>query len=167
MTRRWRSWSSPCRTARAGSSSGAIRIPRASASFPAELRVQGDGSLGSGPGPPEPRRRATAPNRLPRHNTGEQAGVATGSGPGRSRERPASPPAARRRRRRSSRSLGGAVLTEHAAALIGHPVVRAWLERHPRIHLHFTPTGANWLNMVEIFFGIITKQAIRRAASRA
>ncbi|MDP9300128.1 MAG: IS630 family transposase [Actinomycetota bacterium] len=47
-----------------------------------------------------------------------------------------------------------------------HPVVNAWLERHPRIHLHFTPTGASWLNMVEIFFGIITKQAIRRGQLR-
>ena len=45
-----------------------------------------------------------------------------------------------------------------------HPAVRGWLERHPRIHLHFTPTGASWLNMVEIFFGIITKQAIRRGS---
>jgi len=45
-----------------------------------------------------------------------------------------------------------------------HPVVREWLESHPRIHLHFTPTGASWLNMVEIFFGIITKQAIRRGS---
>ncbi len=45
-----------------------------------------------------------------------------------------------------------------------HSVVRAWLQRHPRIHLHFTPTGASWLNMVEIFFGIITKQAIRRGS---
>jgi len=45
-----------------------------------------------------------------------------------------------------------------------HPVVNAWLERHPRIHLHFTPSGASWLNMVEVFFGIITKQAIRRGS---
>jgi len=45
-----------------------------------------------------------------------------------------------------------------------HPVVKAWLQRHRRIHLHFTPTGASWLNMVEIFFGIITKQAIRRGS---
>jgi len=35
-------------------------------------------------------------------------------------------------------------------------------ERNPRIHLHFTPTSGSWLNMVEIFFGIITRQAIRR-----
>lgn len=43
-----------------------------------------------------------------------------------------------------------------------HPAVRAWLAKHPRITLHFTPTSGSWLNMVEIFFGIITRQAIRR-----
>jgi transposase len=43
-----------------------------------------------------------------------------------------------------------------------HPAVKAWLARHPRITLHFTPTAGSWLNMVEIFFGIITRQAIRR-----
>ena len=42
-----------------------------------------------------------------------------------------------------------------------HPRVRAWLARNPRITLHFTPTGCSWLNLVEIFFGIITRQAIR------
>ena len=40
--------------------------------------------------------------------------------------------------------------------------MRAWLARHPRITLHFTPTSCSWLNLVEIFFGIITGQAIRR-----
>ncbi len=43
-----------------------------------------------------------------------------------------------------------------------HPNVQAWLARNPRITLHFTPTSGSWLNMVEIFFGIITRQAIRR-----
>jgi len=43
-----------------------------------------------------------------------------------------------------------------------HPNVKAWLAKHPRITLHFTPTGASWLNLVEVFFGIITRQAIRR-----
>jgi transposase len=43
-----------------------------------------------------------------------------------------------------------------------YPRVRAWLEKHKRITLHFTPTSGSWLNMVEIFFGIITRQAIRR-----
>jgi transposase len=43
-----------------------------------------------------------------------------------------------------------------------HPNVKIWLGKNPRITLHFTPTGASWMNMVEIFFGIITRQAIRR-----
>jgi transposase len=43
-----------------------------------------------------------------------------------------------------------------------HPAVTKWLARNPRITLHFTPTSGSWLNMVEIFFGIITRQAIRR-----
>jgi transposase len=43
-----------------------------------------------------------------------------------------------------------------------HPDVQAWLAKNPRITLHFTPTSGSWLNMVEIFFGIITRQAIRR-----
>src|SRR5512132_2538781 len=43
-----------------------------------------------------------------------------------------------------------------------HPEVTSWLDKHKRITLHFTPTSGSWLNMVEIFFGIITRQAIRR-----
>ncbi|CAN5125802.1 hypothetical protein BH20ACT8_BH20ACT8_10580 [soil metagenome] len=43
-----------------------------------------------------------------------------------------------------------------------HPAVRAWLARNPRIHVHFTPTSASWLNLVECFFSIITRQAIHR-----
>jgi len=43
-----------------------------------------------------------------------------------------------------------------------HPKVKAWLERNPRITMHFTPTSGSWMNLVEIFFGIITRQAIRR-----
>ncbi len=45
-----------------------------------------------------------------------------------------------------------------------HPAVKAWLARNPRVTLHFTPTSGSWLNMVEIFFGIITRQAIRRGS---
>ena len=48
-----------------------------------------------------------------------------------------------------------------ASAECWHPGVRAWLAKNPRITLHFTPTSASWLSMVEIFFGIITRQAIR------
>ena len=43
-----------------------------------------------------------------------------------------------------------------------HPNVRAWLTRHPRFKLHFTPTSVSWLNMVEIFFGRLTEKALRR-----
>ncbi len=43
-----------------------------------------------------------------------------------------------------------------------HPMVRTWLERHPRVQLHFTPTSGSWLNLVEAFFSIITCQALRR-----
>jgi transposase len=42
------------------------------------------------------------------------------------------------------------------------PAVKRWLERHKRVHFHFTPTGASWLNMVEIWFSILTKQQVRR-----
>jgi transposase len=40
--------------------------------------------------------------------------------------------------------------------------VDKWLARHPNVTFHFTPTGSSWLNQVETWFGIITKQAIRR-----
>src|ERR1700678_483417 len=43
-----------------------------------------------------------------------------------------------------------------------HPNVRAWLAKHPRFELHFTPTSSSWLNMVEIFFGRLSDKAIRR-----
>jgi transposase len=43
-----------------------------------------------------------------------------------------------------------------------HPAVQTWLAKNPRITMHFTPTSGSWLNMVEIFFGVITRQAIRR-----
>jgi transposase len=45
-----------------------------------------------------------------------------------------------------------------------HAEVQAWLVKNPRVTLHFTPTSGSWMNMVEIFFGIITRQAIRRGS---
>ena len=45
-----------------------------------------------------------------------------------------------------------------------HPKVREWLAAHPRFHLHFTPTSASWLNLVERWFALITTQAIRRGS---
>jgi len=43
-----------------------------------------------------------------------------------------------------------------------HQEVQQWLEKHPRFHLHFTPTGSSWLNLVERWFGEITRKRIRR-----
>jgi transposase len=50
-----------------------------------------------------------------------------------------------------------------------HPEIRRWLARpeNQRITLHFTPTSCSWLNMAEVFFGIITRQAIRRGSFRS
>jgi len=45
-----------------------------------------------------------------------------------------------------------------------HPKVKAWLARHGRFHMHYTPTYARWLNQVERWFGLITQQAIRRGS---
>src|SRR5258708_3471229 len=48
-----------------------------------------------------------------------------------------------------------------------HPKVKAWLKRHPRFHMHFTPTSASWLNQVERFFGRITAERIRRGVFKS
>ena len=45
-----------------------------------------------------------------------------------------------------------------------HDDINQWLAKHRRITLHFTPTSGSWLNLVEVFFGIITHQAIRRGS---
>ena len=42
--------------------------------------------------------------------------------------------------------------------------VRQWLEQNPRIHVHYTPTSASWMNLVEVWFGIIERQAIHRGS---
>jgi transposase len=47
------------------------------------------------------------------------------------------------------------------------PAVRQWLDKHPRITFHFTPTSASWMNQVETWFGILTSQAIRRGSFRS
>ena len=47
------------------------------------------------------------------------------------------------------------------------PPVKRWLTRHPRFHLHFTPTSSSWLNMVERWFGEITQKRIRRGGFRS
>jgi transposase len=47
------------------------------------------------------------------------------------------------------------------------PAIKAWLAKHPRVHLHFTPTGSSWLNQVERWFGYLTDQKIRRGAHKS
>jgi transposase len=47
------------------------------------------------------------------------------------------------------------------------PAIRAWLAKHPRFHLHFTPTGSSWINQVERWFGFLTDQKIRRGAHKS
>ena len=44
------------------------------------------------------------------------------------------------------------------------PAVKHWLSQRPRFHLHFTPTHASWMNMVERFFGLLTEHALRRGS---
>jgi transposase len=48
-----------------------------------------------------------------------------------------------------------------------HPKVQRWLARHSRFHMHFTPTGCSWLNMVERFFRDLTENRLRRGAFRS
>jgi transposase len=45
-----------------------------------------------------------------------------------------------------------------------HPTVKAWLEKHPRVHFHFIPTSSSWLNLVERFFSELTTRQLKRLA---
>ena len=47
------------------------------------------------------------------------------------------------------------------------PAIKRWLLRHPRFHLHFTPVGASWLNLVERWFASLTEKQIRRGTHRS
>ena len=47
------------------------------------------------------------------------------------------------------------------------PPVQIWLARHPRCHLHFTPTGASWLNQVERWFALLADKQIKRGVHRS
>jgi transposase len=48
-----------------------------------------------------------------------------------------------------------------------HPKVTSWIVKHPRFHLHFTPTSASWLNMVERFFRDLTEKRLRRGVFKS
>jgi len=45
--------------------------------------------------------------------------------------------------------------------------VKRWLARHPRFHVHFTPTYSSWINLVESWFAVLSKQCIRRGSFRS
>lgn len=47
------------------------------------------------------------------------------------------------------------------------PRIHRWLVRHPRYHLHFTPTGASWMNLVEAWFSVFTRKRLKRSAHRS
>jgi transposase len=47
------------------------------------------------------------------------------------------------------------------------PAIKRWLAAHPRFHLHFTPTGASWLNLVERWFAELTSRKLKRGAHRS
>lgn len=47
------------------------------------------------------------------------------------------------------------------------PTIKRWLAAHPRFHLHFTPTGASWMNLVERWFGELTARKLRRGTHRS
>ncbi|HEY0466363.1 MAG TPA: IS630 family transposase [Polyangiaceae bacterium] len=48
-----------------------------------------------------------------------------------------------------------------------HPKVKRWLAKHPRFHMHFTPTSSSWLNLVERWFREITQKRLRRGTFRS
>jgi hypothetical protein len=52
------------------------------------------------------------------------------------------------------------VMDHHAAHQ--HPTVKAWLAATPRVHCHVTPTHASWMNLLEVWFSLIERQAIHR-----
>jgi transposase len=47
------------------------------------------------------------------------------------------------------------------------PAIRRWLVRHPRYHVHFTPTSASWMNLVERWFATLTEKQLRRGTHRS
>jgi transposase len=47
------------------------------------------------------------------------------------------------------------------------PLIQRWLVRHPRYHLHFTPTGSSWINLVERWFATLTERQLRRGTYRS
>jgi transposase len=83
---------------------------------------------------------------------------------------------AQRRRREDFLSFMNELVADHADREIHvvldnlnthKPKHDAWLARHPNVHFHFTPTHASWLNQVEVWFGILERQALRHSSFRS
>jgi transposase len=68
--------------------------------------------------------------------------------------------------RNTSKALSVHLIADNYATHKHHKVT-AWLKRHPRFHMHFTPTSGSWLNQVERFFGRITEDRIRRGVFKS
>ncbi len=68
--------------------------------------------------------------------------------------------------RRTDKDLAVHVIVDNYATH-KHPNVKAWLDKHPRFQMHFTPTSASWVNLVERFFRDITEERIRRGVFRS
>ncbi len=47
------------------------------------------------------------------------------------------------------------------------PLIRRWLAKRPRYHLHFTPTGSSWINLVERWFALLTTRQLQRGSHRS
>jgi hypothetical protein len=62
---------------------------------------------------------------------------------------------------------GGLHLVLDNDAAHKHPNVKAWMAGHPRFKVHFAPTHASWMNLVEVWFGIVERQAIRRGVFKS
>src|SRR5438128_1299839 len=84
----------------------------------------------------------------------------------------------RRQRAREFRKFLQTVHAQVPAALDVHlildnssthktPAIHRWLARHPRVHLHFTPTGSSWINLVERWFAALTEKQLRRGVHRS
>jgi len=52
-------------------------------------------------------------------------------------------------------------------ATLKAPAIKRWLTAHPRFHLHFTPTGASWINLLERWFAELTARKLRRGTHRS
>lgn len=68
--------------------------------------------------------------------------------------------------RRTDKNLAVHLIVDNYATH-KHPNVKAWLDKHPRFQMHFTPTSASWVNLVERFFRDITEERIRRGVFRS